>query len=206
MELLHTILAKAVAYQIFVIFGALGFLTLLTLWSLWRQRKVKKLNKMTTANFENLRSKLEDMVVHNKTIAQKQSAAIIQAIKETGERQKTGLAETAALSNRVDQLGSGLREGIVDLQQYVQGLAAAASSSGGDGIDPAALAEITARLEELADEMAWSHHYYDNLKTLEVAVEKLVGGEKMQQLVAKEKNGGAGRGSAAEDLVRKTRV
>ncbi len=181
MELLQQIIAKAVVYQTFVIFGWLAFLTLLALWIVFRQRKVKKLSKLMTANFEIVRSKIEEGGAQNKQALMKQSALLSKALQEILAKQKTGLAETAAVSSRVDQLGDGLRESLADLQQHI------AAAAGKGGADAAQLAELAARLDELGDEMAWSHHYYDHLKVLEKAVEKMVGPEKMQQLVAKEK-------------------
>lgn len=182
MELVQTILAKAVAYQIYVIFAWLALVTLLLLWTAFRQRRVKKLATYLTANLENLRSKIEESGTQTKQLVIKQTNAIVQVLKEMREQQKTTLSETSAISNRVDKVGVNVRDSIADLQGHLAGLA---QSQG--GVDPAALREVAVRLEELGDEMAWSHHYYDHLKTLEVAVEKLVGPEKMQQLVAKEK-------------------
>jgi len=198
MELVHTLLAKAVAYQTYVFFGWMAFATLLLLWVLVRQRKVKTLTTLATANFENLRSKAEESGTQTKQLVIKQTNAIIQVLKEMREQQKAGLTETAAVSSRLNQFGSNVRDSIADLQGYLTGLTQNQSA----GVDPAALREIAVRLEELADETAWSHHYYDHLKTLEVAVEKLVGLEKMQQLIAKEKTG-PGR-AAGEEFVRKT--
>ncbi|MDP8225895.1 MAG: hypothetical protein P9L99_21215 [Candidatus Lernaella stagnicola] len=200
MEHLQEILAKAVVYQIYVIFGWLAFLTLLALWTVFRQRKVKKLTKLASMNFDLLRAKIDEIGSQQRHLITKQSGAIIKALKESLAKQKSNLAETASVSSRIDQMAGMLREQIIELQQYV---ASAAGKS--SGLDPAHLAELSGRLEELADEMAWSHHYYDDLKTLEVAVEKLVGAEKMQQLVAKEKTGN-GRGAAGEEFVRKSRA
>lgn len=198
-ELVSAALAKAVVYNLYVLWGFLVLITLLLLFTLWRQRKVKKLTKLVTANFENLRVKFDEATAANKRMALDGTANLTKLFKEMQGEQNRLLTEVRGVSTNLDHIGSGLREQTQDLAREIGGLA----RSGG-GASAEVLADIAGRLEDLADEMAWSHHYYDQLRTLEVAVEKLVGPEKMRQLIAgKEKGAGVG---AREEFVRKSNL
>lgn len=199
-ELLTVALAKAVVYNLYVLWGWLALLTLLFCWTIWRQRKVKKLTKLVTANFENLRAKLDDATTQNKRLALESTANLAKLLKEMQGEQNRVLTEVRGVSNTLDQTGTGIRE---QIQGLAQELGALAHAAGGGGVSAESLSEISTRLEDLADEMAWSHHYYDQLRTLEVSVEHLVGPEKMRQLIAKEKGAGAG---AREEFVRKSNL
>jgi hypothetical protein len=194
MQIVHAAVAKVVLYQAYVIFGWMFVTTVLAAFILIRQRRVASLAKIAAANFENIRGRLDEAAAQQKRLFAELGAAVGKMLKELQGDQKKAAMETTGLGGRVDRLGGSLRDQLLDLQNAV-------AAAGGRGAE-AAVAQLAARVEELADELAWSHHYYDDLRTLEAAVTGLVGPEKLRQLLDKEKSA-ASRAGAREEIARK---
>ena len=194
MEILRTILAKIGQYQFYVYYGWMTAISVMLLWAIARQRRSAKLMKLITANFENLRARLDDLGVQLKRQTLETAAALGKQIKDLQAERRKADDDTRAIGERVDKIGEALRDQLQDLQQSV---AAYAAHGGTDGDTSA----IVARLDDLADEMAWSHSYYNDLKVLESAVTHLVGPEKLRQLMEKARAGASP--VSKEDLLRK---
>lgn len=172
-----------VKYNVYVIFIWLLLLSLLVLLGIARQAQIKKLTKIVTANFENIRAKVDELSGGQKGVLAKLSTDVGKQVKDMVTQIQTIAAASAGSGKKVEAIGENLTGKINEMLSALS----SGGIGGGGGIDPSLIAEIGTRLEELSDEMAWSHHYYDELKTLERAVHNMVGPEKMRQLIDKEK-------------------
>ncbi len=176
-----------VKYNVYVIFFWLLLLSLLLLLAIARQQQIKKLTKIVTANFENIRAKVDELSGGQKGVLAKQATDLAKALKEMSTQVQTIASAASGSGKKMEAIGENLGGKVNELLSALS----SGSIGGGGGMDPSLIAEIGTRLEELSDELAWSHHYYDELKTLEKAVHGMVGPEKMRQLIEKEKAKGS---------------
>jgi hypothetical protein len=181
LEMLQPFLARLVAYEVYLVYGWLLVLTALLIAVIVRQRRVRKLSAMMTANFENVRAKLEDATAQNKRLHVETATNLGKLLKDLALDQQRLGRETAQAATHADEIAGAMREQINEVQNAIMSLGAKGGGDEGSSLD------LTTRLEELADEMAWSHRYCEELKILEKAVLNLVGPEKMRHLMEKEK-------------------
>jgi hypothetical protein len=178
-EIFHRGLTFAAANASQTSLAWMALISVLLLWALWRQRRVAMLMKLVTANFENIRARIDDVVAQDKRQAAEAAAAFAKSFKDLAGEIHDAAADSQAVAGHVDEFGGSLRDLLTEIHRTVETIGVNVGGS-------ADLAPVLIRLDELADEVAWSHNYYSDLKRLESAVAKLVGPEKMRQLLEKE--------------------
>ena len=169
---------KFQAYQIYLLLGWLTLLLALAIAMLARQKRIRKLEQLLLANFENLRSKMDESSAAVKK-AQTESVAALQKQLQDLAGQLPGLTmQIGKLTGQVHEAQSGVQDGIQQLT---------ADNQQNHGEAFAALQALGEQLETLADELAWTNHWFEDLKTLEQSVIDTIGPTKMLKLINKER-------------------
>jgi len=194
LEKLQPLLLKLLPFETIIILTGFILLLVLLAATLIRQRRMGQIINVVTANFANMRTKLEDAVSKQKVQLDDGLGSVRKQLQQIVDNQQRDTTETGDMRRRVDELANGIRDAVFQIQESV-------SSSGQSDAARQAVADMRERLEELIEELSWTNNWFSDLKALENAVINLVGPAKMRKLIDKER--GIAQ-AAGEEFVKKS--
>jgi DNA repair ATPase RecN len=162
--------------------------------ALVRQRRMGEIVNVVTANFANLRNKLDEAVTKQKSQIDDSLGGVRKQLQQALDNQQRDATAAGDLRHRVDELGTALRDMGYQIQESF-------ATSNQNDTARQAVADMRERLEELIEELSWTNNWFADLKALENAVINLVGPGKMRKLIDKERSISQ---AAGEEFVKKS--
>ena len=194
LEKLNPILVKLQPLEPLLLIVGILVIVVLLIVAIVRQRRAAQVINVVTANFANLRTKLDESVTRQKSQLEEGLASVRKQLQQVIEGQQRDATDSGDVRRRLEELGNAVRESVYQVQESL-------SSAGQNDGSRQALGELRARMEELIEELSWTNNWFVDLKALENAVVNLVGPAKMRKLIDKERSISQ---AAGEEFIKKS--
>jgi cobalamin biosynthesis protein CobD/CbiB len=119
LEKLQPLLLKLLPFETLIILGGFVLLLVLLAAALIRQRRMGQIINVVTANFANMRTKLEDAVNKQKVQLDDGLGSVRKQLQQIVDNQQRDATETGDMRRRVDELANGIRDAVYQIQESV---------------------------------------------------------------------------------------